>query len=122
MPLCDVQVDSEGRKFGKSVGGAVWLSAAKLSPYKFYQHLFNVPDADVIKFLKVSTMMQQNCTCTACIHMWFGYCLCLSYEYELLALEHLALSQVLMETTCSKCCGAGAQLPCITLMVPVHRC
>jgi hypothetical protein len=33
-------VDSEGRKFGKSVGGAIWLSAAKLSPYKFYQYLF----------------------------------------------------------------------------------
>ncbi len=48
-----VQVDSEGRKFGKSVDGAVWLSADKLSPYKFYQHLFNVPDADVIKFIKV---------------------------------------------------------------------
>lgn len=46
-------VDSEGRKFGKSVGGAVWLSAAKLSPYKFYQHLFNTADADVVKFLKV---------------------------------------------------------------------
>lgn len=38
------QVDSEGRKFGKSVGGAVWLSAAKLSPYKFYQYLFAVTD------------------------------------------------------------------------------
>ncbi len=49
-----MQVDSEGRKFGKSVGGAIWLSAAKLSPYKFYQHLFNVPDVDVVKFLKVT--------------------------------------------------------------------
>ena len=33
-------LDSEGRKFGKSVGGAVWLSSDKLSPYKFYQYLF----------------------------------------------------------------------------------
>lgn len=33
--------------------GAIWLSADKLSPYKFYQHLFNVTDADVVKFLKV---------------------------------------------------------------------
>jgi tyrosyl-tRNA synthetase len=37
-----VQVDSEGRKFGKSTGGAIWLSAEKLSPYKFYQYLFQV--------------------------------------------------------------------------------
>ena len=52
-PLTACQVDSEGRKFGKSVGGAVWLSADRLSPYKFYQHLFAVTDADVIKFLKM---------------------------------------------------------------------
>jgi tyrosyl-tRNA synthetase len=52
-----LQVDSEGRKFGKSVGGAVWLSADKLSPYKFYQHLFAVTDADVIKFLKMLTFV-----------------------------------------------------------------
>uniref|UniRef100_A0A7S3R7S5 Tyrosine--tRNA ligase n=1 Tax=Dunaliella tertiolecta TaxID=3047 RepID=A0A7S3R7S5_DUNTE len=50
-------VDSEGRKFGKSVDGAIWLSAEKLSPYKFYQHLFNVTDADVVKFLKMLTFM-----------------------------------------------------------------
>ena len=51
------QVDSEGRKFGKSVGGAIWLSADKLSPYKFYQHLFSVSDADVIKFLRMLTFL-----------------------------------------------------------------
>ena len=47
------QVDSEGRKFGKSVSGAIWLSADKLSPYKFYQYLFAVTDADVCKFLRM---------------------------------------------------------------------
>ena len=46
-------VDSEGRKFGKSVGGAIWLSPDKLSPYKFYQYLFAVTDADVCKFLRM---------------------------------------------------------------------
>ncbi|WIA32365.1 hypothetical protein OEZ86_003198 [Tetradesmus obliquus] len=50
-------VDSEGRKFGKSTGGAVWLSEAKLSPYKFYQYLFQVTDADVIKFLRMLTFL-----------------------------------------------------------------
>lgn len=51
------QVDAEGRKFGKSVGGAVWLSAERLSPYKFYQYLFAVSDADIIKFLKMLTFL-----------------------------------------------------------------
>lgn len=50
-------VDSEGRKFGKSTGGAIWLSAEKLSPYKFYQYLFQVTDADVIKFLRMLTFL-----------------------------------------------------------------
>mmetsp|Transcript_34513 Transcript_34513/g.76679 ORF Transcript_34513/g.76679 Transcript_34513/m.76679 type:complete len:484 (+) Transcript_34513:26-1477(+) len=50
-------VDSEGRKFGKSTGGAIWLAAEKLSPYKFYQYLFSVTDADVIKFLKMLTFL-----------------------------------------------------------------
>lgn len=50
-------MDSEGRKFGKSVGGAIWLSAARLSPYKFYQYLFGVADADVIKLLRMLTFV-----------------------------------------------------------------
>lgn len=50
-------MDSEGRKFGKSTGGAIWLSADKLSPYKFYQYLIQVTDADVIKFLKMLTFL-----------------------------------------------------------------
>jgi tyrosyl-tRNA synthetase len=57
-PSCPrAQVDSEGRKFGKSVGGAIWLSADKLSPYKFYQYLFGVTDADVIKLLRMLTFL-----------------------------------------------------------------
>ncbi|CAD7703560.1 unnamed protein product [Ostreobium quekettii] len=50
-------LDSEGRKFGKSEGGAVWLSADKLSPYKFYQHLFATTDADVFRFLRMLTFL-----------------------------------------------------------------
>lgn len=48
---------ADGRKFGKSEGGAVWLAAEKLSPYQFYQHLFRVSDADVITFLKRLTFL-----------------------------------------------------------------
>jgi len=50
-------VDSEGKKFGKSEGGAVWLSAERLSPYKFYQYLFSTTDADVIRFMKMLTFL-----------------------------------------------------------------
>ncbi|BBN13013.1 tyrosyl-tRNA synthetase [Marchantia polymorpha subsp. ruderalis] len=48
---------SDGTKFGKSEGGAIWLAASMLSPYKFYQYLFGTSDADVIKLLKVLTFL-----------------------------------------------------------------
>ncbi|HEV7738100.1 MAG TPA: tyrosine--tRNA ligase, partial [Chlamydiales bacterium] len=48
---------SDGKKFGKSEEGAIWLSAEKLSPYQFYQHLFRMPDADVIRLLKMLTFL-----------------------------------------------------------------
>ncbi|MBC7138760.1 MAG: tyrosine--tRNA ligase [Defluviimonas sp.] len=46
---------SDGRKMGKSQGGAVWLSAAMLSPYEFWQFWRNTTDADVGRFLKLYT-------------------------------------------------------------------
>ena len=48
---------ADGKKFGKSEGGAVWLGADKLSPYRFYQYLFRTPDADVTKFLRMLTFL-----------------------------------------------------------------
>lgn len=48
---------SDGSKFGKSEGGAIWLSPAMLSPCKFYQYLFSVSDLDVVRFLKVLTFL-----------------------------------------------------------------
>lgn len=48
---------SDGKKFGKSEEGAIWLSSDKLSPYQFYQHLIRMPDADVIRMLKVLTFL-----------------------------------------------------------------
>lgn len=50
-------VGADGKKFGKSVGGAIWLSSEQLSPYKFFQYLFQTTDADVIKFLKMLTFL-----------------------------------------------------------------
>ncbi|GAA0382227.1 tyrosine--tRNA ligase [Acrocarpospora corrugata] len=46
---------SDGTKFGKTAGGAVWLDPALTSPYAFYQYWLNADDRDVVRFLKVFT-------------------------------------------------------------------
>jgi len=48
---------SDGSKFGKSEQGTVWLAAEKTSPYKIYQFFLNQSDADVLKLLKVLTLL-----------------------------------------------------------------
>ncbi|ASK27643.1 tyrosine--tRNA ligase [Neisseria chenwenguii] len=48
---------SDGTKFGKTEGSAVWLNAKKTSPYQFYQFWLKVADADVYKFLKYFTFL-----------------------------------------------------------------
>ena len=48
---------SDGRKMGKSQGGAMWLNADMLSPYEFWQFWRNTTDADVGRFLKLYTEM-----------------------------------------------------------------
>jgi tyrosyl-tRNA synthetase len=50
-------LDSQGRKFGKSEGGAVWLDGRLTSPYKFHQYLLNVADADALRYLKIFTFL-----------------------------------------------------------------
>jgi tyrosyl-tRNA synthetase len=49
-----------GRKFGKSEDGAVWLDAARTSPYQFYQFWLNVDDAGVIDYLKIYTELDRD--------------------------------------------------------------
>ena len=46
---------SDGRKMGKSAGGAVWLDSAMLSPYEFWQFWRNTTDADTGRFLRLFT-------------------------------------------------------------------
>jgi tyrosyl-tRNA synthetase len=48
---------SEGKKMGKTERGAVWISAARMAPYDFYQYWRNVDDADVISCLKMLTFL-----------------------------------------------------------------
>ncbi|SFR89008.1 tyrosyl-tRNA synthetase [Agromyces sp. CF514] len=49
--------NSDGTKFGKSEGNAIWLDAEMCSPYRFYQFWLNTDDADVIGRLKVFTFL-----------------------------------------------------------------
>jgi tyrosyl-tRNA synthetase len=48
---------ASGSKFGKTEAGAVWLDAARTSPYKFYQYWINVDDRDAAKYLRLFTLM-----------------------------------------------------------------
>lgn len=50
-------LDSTGKKFGKSEGNAIWLSAEKNSPYFVYQYFMNAADADVERYLKLFTLL-----------------------------------------------------------------
>jgi tyrosyl-tRNA synthetase len=53
--------DSEGRKFGKSTGGgSVWLDPEMTSPYAWYQYFVNVGDADVVRYLRMFTFLDQE--------------------------------------------------------------
>jgi len=51
--------NSDGTKFGKSEGNAVWLDPALTSPYAFYQFWLNTGDADVIQRLKIFTFLSR---------------------------------------------------------------
>lgn len=54
---CPLVTDATGKKFGKSEGNAVWLSAEKTSPYAFYQFWLNQPDTVVGTYLNFYTFM-----------------------------------------------------------------
>lgn len=50
---------ADGTKFGKTESGAVWLDAAKTSPYKFYQFWLNASDDDTKKWIRIFTLKTQ---------------------------------------------------------------
>ncbi|MGG3450741.1 tyrosine--tRNA ligase [Domibacillus aminovorans] len=50
---------SDGTKFGKTESGAIWLDPEKTSPYEFYQFWINTADADVVRYLKIFTFLEQ---------------------------------------------------------------
>jgi len=51
-------LNAQGKKFGKSESGAVYLSAARTSVYKFYQFWINVDDSDLEKLYKLFTFRE----------------------------------------------------------------
>ena len=51
---------SDGKKMGKTAGGALWLDAEKTSPYEFYQYWRNVDDADVKNCLALLTFLPMD--------------------------------------------------------------
>ncbi len=57
MPLI---TDSQGNKFGKSEGNAVWLDRNKTSPYELYQFLLNAEDAMAVPYLKLLTFLSRE--------------------------------------------------------------
>jgi tyrosyl-tRNA synthetase len=66
---------SDGKKFGKSEGNAIWLDQELTSPYAFYQYWLNTTDADLVDRLKVFTFLTRA-------------------EIETIAAEHQAAPQL----------------------------
>ncbi len=54
---CPLAVTSTGEKMGKTVSGAVWLDAGRLSPYGYWQFWRDCADADVARFLRLFTVV-----------------------------------------------------------------
>lgn len=54
---CPLITKSDGKKFGKTEEGNVWLDAERTSPFKFYQYWLNVSDEDAEKFIKIFTFL-----------------------------------------------------------------
>lgn len=55
-----LMLKSDGTKFGKSTGGAVWLDPEKTTPYEFYQFWFNTADDDTISAIKKFTFLEKE--------------------------------------------------------------
>ncbi len=51
---------ADGGKFGKSESGAIWLTAARTSPYRFHQFWLNSSDADVVNYLRWFTYLERE--------------------------------------------------------------
>lgn len=57
---CPLLLNSEGKKMGKTVSGALWLDASKTSPYEFYQYWRNIGDTEVYDVLRMLTYLPMD--------------------------------------------------------------
>ena len=57
---CPLITKADGKKFGKTESGNIWLDPKRTSPYKFYQFWFNVTDADAARYIKIFTSLPQE--------------------------------------------------------------
>jgi tyrosyl-tRNA synthetase len=57
---CPLLTTASGAKMGKTASGAVWLNADMLSPYDYWQFWRNTEDADVVRFLKLFTLLPMD--------------------------------------------------------------
>ena len=57
MPLLTT---ASGEKFGKTEAGAVWLDAARTSPFRFYQFWLNTDDRDAARYLRFFTFLGRD--------------------------------------------------------------
>lgn len=54
---CPLLLNSEGKKMGKTVSGALWLDPKRVSPYEFYQYWRNIEDTEVYDVLRMLTFL-----------------------------------------------------------------
>jgi tyrosyl-tRNA synthetase len=57
---CPLITKADGKKFGKTESGNVWLDRKRTSPYKFYQFWLNVSDEDAERYIKIFTMLDRE--------------------------------------------------------------
>lgn len=57
---CPLITKADGKKFGKTESGNVWLDPKRTSPYKFYQFWLNTSDEDAERYIKIFTLLSQE--------------------------------------------------------------
>jgi len=110
---------SDGRKMGKSAGGAVWLNADMLAPYAFWQFWRNTTDADVGRFLRLFTELPiEECDRLAALGGSEVNAAKIVLANEVTALLHGATAAQAAEETAREVFehgGIGDDLPTLTL-------
>lgn len=58
--VCPLITKADGRKFGKTENGNIWLDPARTSPYEFYQFWLNVSDDDAARYIRIFTLLDKE--------------------------------------------------------------